>query len=552
MPATYYAFDLLGFEGFDLRPLPLVERKRLLQRVLPRAGPVRFLDHVAEQGEAFYAEVEPAAARGPDRQAGRRAVPRRPLAALAEAAHRPRGRLRRRGLHRAAGRAHRLRRAAPRRLRGPEHSSTAAGPAAASARSSSSPCARRSRPSGATKPACTGPLPTDRGHVWVEPRRVAEVRYLTWTAEGLLRQPVFLRLRDDKRPDECPMPARHGSEEEVDPVIPRDPDGSGPEESAGAETADPSAADATGAPRDDEPVEKKVPFTNLEKVFWPDEGYTKGDLIEYYRAISPWLLPYLKDRLLVLTRFPDGIKGKSFFQKDAPSFAPGWVRLERVWSESAQREIDYFVARRRRVAPLHREPRHDPAPRLGEPDHRPRPPGLVHPRPRPEDGTLQPRGPGGAGHARAGGRDRPARLREDRRARPACTCSSRSAGCAPSTSAGSSASCSPASWPAASPRSRRPSASRTTGAGASTSTSCRTATASCWPRPSPRARSPAPRARRPSSGTRWTRRSTSARFTIRTLPERMSVFGRDPLAPVLTQKPDLVTALARLAARLEG
>ena len=57
MPATYFAFDLLGFEGFDLRPLPLVERKRLLQRVLPRAGPVRFLDHVPEQGEAFYAEV---------------------------------------------------------------------------------------------------------------------------------------------------------------------------------------------------------------------------------------------------------------------------------------------------------------------------------------------------------------------------------------------------------------------------------------------------------------------------------------------------------------
>jgi bifunctional non-homologous end joining protein LigD len=87
-----------------------------------------------------------------------------------------------------------------------------------------------------------------------------------------------------------------------------------------------------------------VPFSNLTKVFWPQEGYTKGDLVEYYRAISPWLLPYLKDRLLVLTRFPDGIAGKSFFQKDAPGFAPPWLRLERVWSEDGQREIDYFVA----------------------------------------------------------------------------------------------------------------------------------------------------------------------------------------------------------------
>ena len=67
-------------------------------------------------------------------------------------------------------------------------------------------------------------------------------------------------------------------------------------------------------------------FSNLDKVYWPAEGYTKGDLIEYYRAISPWLLPYLRTGPLVMTRFPDGIDGKSFYQKDAPEFAPEWVR----------------------------------------------------------------------------------------------------------------------------------------------------------------------------------------------------------------------------------
>jgi bifunctional non-homologous end joining protein LigD len=86
-----------------------------------------------------------------------------------------------------------------------------------------------------------------------------------------------------------------------------------------------------------------VKFTNLDKVFWPDEKYTKGDLIEYYRAISPWLLPFLKDRPVVMTRFPDGINGKQFFQKDAPGFAPDWLRTERMWSEDTQREISYFV-----------------------------------------------------------------------------------------------------------------------------------------------------------------------------------------------------------------
>jgi bifunctional non-homologous end joining protein LigD len=86
-----------------------------------------------------------------------------------------------------------------------------------------------------------------------------------------------------------------------------------------------------------------VAFTNLEKVFWPEDGYTKGDLVDYYRAIAPWLLPYLRDRPVVLTRYPDGIHGKSFFQKDAPAYAPTWVRNERIWSEFGQREIDYFV-----------------------------------------------------------------------------------------------------------------------------------------------------------------------------------------------------------------
>jgi bifunctional non-homologous end joining protein LigD len=89
----------------------------------------------------------------------------------------------------------------------------------------------------------------------------------------------------------------------------------------------------------------ELPFelTNLKKVFWPEDHYTKGDLIAYYTAIAPWLLPYLRDRPLVMTRFPDGIAGKSFFQKDAPGFAPDWIRTERMWSEDTQREIDYFV-----------------------------------------------------------------------------------------------------------------------------------------------------------------------------------------------------------------
>jgi bifunctional non-homologous end joining protein LigD len=90
-------------------------------------------------------------------------------------------------------------------------------------------------------------------------------------------------------------------------------------------------------------AEPEVKLTNLKKVFWPAESYTKGDLIAYYETVAPLLLPYLRDRPLVLTRYPDGITGKSFFQKDAPEFVPKWVRTERIYSKDADREIDYFI-----------------------------------------------------------------------------------------------------------------------------------------------------------------------------------------------------------------
>ena len=77
-------------------------------------------------------------------------------------------------------------------------------------------------------------------------------------------------------------------------------------------------------------VDRTIHFTNLDKVLWPETGYSKGDLIEYYRAVWEWIEPYLEDRCLVLTRYPDGIDGKSFYQKNAPDWAPEWVRTETV------------------------------------------------------------------------------------------------------------------------------------------------------------------------------------------------------------------------------
>src|SRR6185503_855608 len=100
-----------------------------------------------------------------------------------------------------------------------------------------------------------------------------------------------------------------------------------------AEGIAPVAAATPAAPR----------VSNPAKVFWPADGYTKTDLVDYYRAVWPWLQPYLRDRPLVLTRYPDGITGKSFYQKDAPAFAQGRLRTIAVWSDASRREVDYFV-----------------------------------------------------------------------------------------------------------------------------------------------------------------------------------------------------------------
>ena len=88
---------------------------------------------------------------------------------------------------------------------------------------------------------------------------------------------------------------------------------------------------------------KELKLTNLDKIFWPDEGYTKGDLIEYYRKISGYILPYLEGRPESLLRHPNGINGKSFFQKDITRLNAKWLETKNIFSESNDKNIKYLV-----------------------------------------------------------------------------------------------------------------------------------------------------------------------------------------------------------------
>jgi bifunctional non-homologous end joining protein LigD len=330
-PAVLYAFDLLGFGDRDLRGLPLIDRKRILRMLLPPLGAIRYVDHFDGDGTAL---MEHAKALGLEGIVGKKAdAPykggRSPqwLKVRAEQTEefvvvgftQPKG-------SRGGFGALQLGDYADGEL-------VYAGRAGSGFTDKQLGAVRKALEESARKtPACNGPrpwpsegklppkrpIPDAKDSTWVEPTLVCEVQFKEWTEEGLLRQPVFLRFRDDKAPEEC---IRRGTEQE-----------------AGApEAADdpPPAPKVVKAP--------EVPLSNLQKIYWPAERYTKGQLVEYYKTISPWLLPYLKDRPLVLTRFPDGIEGKSFYQKDAPDFTPDWIRTVPVWSEDSQRTLNYFV-----------------------------------------------------------------------------------------------------------------------------------------------------------------------------------------------------------------
>jgi bifunctional non-homologous end joining protein LigD len=89
---------------------------------------------------------------------------------------------------------------------------------------------------------------------------------------------------------------------------------------------------------------RKIQVSNLDKVLYPKVGFTKGQVIDYFIRIAPVLLPHLKNRPLTMKRYPDGVEGEFFYEKNCPSHRPKWVKTARVWSEGNQRTMDYCLA----------------------------------------------------------------------------------------------------------------------------------------------------------------------------------------------------------------
>jgi bifunctional non-homologous end joining protein LigD len=310
VPVVLYAFDLLAVGGLDVRALPLSKRQELLRILLPPAGVVRPSEVFTTDGEALFETaselgLEGLVAKRSDSpyRCGERSRDWLKIKALRSADLVVVGYTRGQGTRQALG-------ALMLAWRQDEELVYAGnvGSGFDAATIDALLAKLKTTPRSTAAFRGTPPGPAQR-QVFVEPQYVVEVRFSEVTSAGLLRQPVFVRLRDDKTASDADPAPQHAAVEPAD--LP------------------PISPNAAPAPA--------LRLTNLDKVFWPQDGYTKGDLLLYYKAVWPWLAPYLRDRPVVLTRFPDGIEGKSFFQKNAPAFTPEWVQTCHI------DDTDYFI-----------------------------------------------------------------------------------------------------------------------------------------------------------------------------------------------------------------
>lgn len=189
------------------------------------------------------------------------------------------------------------------------------------------------------KPSRFRPKGIGAKSTWLKPELVCEVNYADVTSEGLFRQASFKGMREDKDADEVVLEEPTDTEATV--AAAENKTAKGTKKPAGnARRTLLNAQDETQVRK----VEgKELKFTNLSKIYWPDGGITKRDMFNYYYRIADYIIPYLKDRPMSLNRFPNGINGPSFYQKDVRGKTPEWVTKTFPYVNSEGEHKEYLV-----------------------------------------------------------------------------------------------------------------------------------------------------------------------------------------------------------------
>lgn len=197
------------------------------------------------------------------------------------------------------------------------------------------------------KPSRFRPDPPKASVTWVEPELVCEISYREKTKDGAIRHPSFKGLREDKL-------AKDVTWENALPALPPQAEEAGVNV-AGEKPIEKNILSAPGKkerksllnPTDETQVRSinghDLKFTNLSKIYWPKEKITKRDMLNYYYQVAPYMLPYFKDRPQTLNRFPHGINGEGFYQKDVKGKVPGWMATFPYHSEADERDKEFLV-----------------------------------------------------------------------------------------------------------------------------------------------------------------------------------------------------------------
>lgn len=154
---------------------------------------------------------------------------------------------------------------------------------------------------------------------WTKPELVCEIKYSEITKDGMFRHPVFVTIREDKNPEDVnekpkEMKAKTSSKK----------------------------SDVSEKEKEITLNKHTVKLTNQDKIYFPKDSITKGNLVDYYQSVAEYILPHLKNRPLSLNRFPNGIEEQGFYQKDAGDSIPDWIKTTEVYSESNDKYIDYI------------------------------------------------------------------------------------------------------------------------------------------------------------------------------------------------------------------
>ncbi len=181
------------------------------------------------------------------------------------------------------------------------------------------------------KPSRFRPNPPKATAVWLKPELVCEISFRELTSDKALRHPSFKGLRDDKSAREVSWETTLKSEKKSSIIRKPKARERGTILTPGVNS---QVRDLNG---------HELKFNNLNKVFWPATKITKGDMINYYYQVAPYILPHLAGRPQTLNRFPNGIEGKAFYQKDVKGKVPSWITTFPYYSEVDEREKEFLV-----------------------------------------------------------------------------------------------------------------------------------------------------------------------------------------------------------------